>query len=416
MARTVWLALLLGGAVGVLAGLYLDAVRLTQDLLWHHADPVLPGDGRWQVVVICAAGGLLVGVLRMRHDRDSPHDLEDALLGLDEVLDDDERTPPPKASWLVRAAALGVVSLAFGASLGPEAPLILLATGFGERLARILRTTRSEAAFISSAGALAGLFGGPLAAVALPLERGRATAHASRLIGAGLVAGVAGLATMLLVIPGSVGTTYVLPDADLGSGRDLLRALGWAAAAALPATVAGVALRLLTDPVRRLAERLAPSTVLRAAAGGLVLGLCGAADGLTLFSGEHQGQELIDSAGERAALAFLALAALKVVATLACLGTGWFGGQIFPATFAGMAAALAVTSVWESAPVAAVVAAGAGATATAVLRRPLATVLVLLLFFPLGAVLALAVGAGVGALALGLLGDRVPETRPLGSH
>lgn len=143
MARTVWLALLLGGAVGVLAGLYLDAVRLTQDLLWDHADPVLPGDGRWQVVVICAAGGLLVGVLRMRHDRDSPHDLEDALLGLDEVLDDDERTPPPKASWLVRAAALGVVSLAFGASLGPEAPLILLATGFGERLARILRTTRS---------------------------------------------------------------------------------------------------------------------------------------------------------------------------------------------------------------------------------------------------------------------------------
>ena len=80
MARTVWLALLLGGAVGVLAGLYLDAVRLTQDLLWDHADPVLPGDGRWQVVVICAAGGLLVGVLRMRHDRDSPHDLEDALL------------------------------------------------------------------------------------------------------------------------------------------------------------------------------------------------------------------------------------------------------------------------------------------------------------------------------------------------
>ena len=34
------------------------------------------------------------------------------------------------------------------------------------------------------------------------------------------------------------------------------------------------------------------------------------------------------------------------------------------------------------------------------------------LVLPVGAVLALAVGAGVGALALGLLGDRVPgETR-----
>ena len=105
-----------------------------------------------------------------------------------------------------------------------------------------------------------------------------------------------------------------------------------------------------------------------------------------------------------------------MLATLACLGTGWFGGQIFPATFTGMAAALAVTSIWDSAPVAAVVAAGAGAAASAVLRRPFATVLVLLLFFPLGAALALAVGAGVGALALALLGDRVPEAEPLGGH
>ena len=411
MVRTLWLALLLGGAVGVLAGVYLEAVHLAEELIWDGTDPRLPGDGAWQVILVCTVGGLAVGALRLRHDRDSPHDLEDALLALDDSLAEDGK-PPTKASWLIRAAVLGVVSLAFGASLGPEAPLVLLATGFGDRIARILRTTRSEAAFISASGAIAGLFGGPLAAVALPLERGRAAGTSTRLIGAGLVAGLAGLVSMLLVLPGSTGTRYDLPSAEVGSGRDLLDVIGWSAVGAVPAAVAGLVLMLGTEPVRRAAERLVPSTVLRASAGGLVLGVCGAVEGLTLFSGEHQGQVLIDSAWQKAASAFLLIAVVKVVATLACLGTGWFGGQIFPSVFLGMATALAVQALWDSASVGAVVAAGAGAAASAVLRRPLATVLILLFFFPVGAVLPLAVGAGVGALASGLSPDR--RTPPRG--
>ena len=141
MARTLWLALVLGGAVGAVAGLYLDAVRLTQDLLWDGTDPrIFPGDGAWQVVLLCAAGGLVVGLVRLRHDRDTPHDLEDALTELDEVVDEADRTPPVKVTYLVRSVVLGVVSLAFGASLGPEAPLLVIATGLGDRVARILRT------------------------------------------------------------------------------------------------------------------------------------------------------------------------------------------------------------------------------------------------------------------------------------
>ncbi|HEU5038674.1 MAG TPA: chloride channel protein [Nocardioides sp.] len=415
MARTLWLALLLGGAVGVLAGVYLEAVHLTQELIWDGTDPRLPGDGAWQVVLVCAAGGLVVGALRLRHDRDTPNDLEDALLDLDEALGespDGDRKPPAKVRWLIRSAVLGVVSLAFGASLGPEAPLIALATGFGDRIARILRVTRSEAAFISASGAISGLFGGPLAAVALPLERGRASGTTVRLVGAGLVAGLAGFVTMLLVLPHQAGHRYDLPAVDPGSGRALLEAVGWSALAAVPAAVVGLLLLLGTEPVRRLAERLVPPTVLRASAGGLVLGVCGAVEGLTLFSGEHEGQDLIDSAGEKAASAFLLVALVKVVATLACLGTGWFGGQIFPSVFIGMAIGMAVSTAWDSAPLGAVVAAGAAAAATAVLRRPLATVLILLVFFPFGAALSLAVGAGVGALASGLSPDR--RTPPRG--
>lgn len=414
MARTLWLALVLGAAVGAVAGLYLEVVRLLTELLWDGTDPrVLPGDGAWQVIALCAVGGLAVGALRLRHDRDTPNDLEDALAGLDELVDDD-RKPPMKVSYLARAVLLGVVSLAFGASLGPEAPLIVLAAGLGDRVARILRTSRSEAALISASGALSGLFGGPLAAIALPLERGRDSDKKVRMIGASFVAGVAGLVSMLVVLPGS-GTQYDLPAIETSTAKELLEAVGWSALAAVPAAIAGILLLMSTEPAQRWATRLAPATVPRAVVGGLVLGVCGALDGLTLFSGEHQGQDLIDSASDTAASALLLLVLLKLVATLACLSTGWFGGQIFPSVFMGMAAALALAELWSAVPVGAAVAAGGAAAASAVLRRPLATVLILLLFFPLGALVPLAVGAGVGALAVSLLGDRAPEPHKLGA-
>lgn len=418
MRRTLWLALVLGAAVGAIAGVYLEAVRLTQELLWDGTDPRLfPGDGAWQVVALCALGGLAVGAIRVRHDRDTPHDLEDALAGLDEVVDgvaDEDRTLPIKVSYLARAVILGVVSLAFGASLGPEAPLVVLATGLGDRVARILRTSRSEAALISASGALSGLFGGPLAAIALPLERGRGSAQKVRLAGASLVAGLAGLVTMLLVVPASHERRYELPGLETDSARELLGSIGWSALGAAPATVAGLALLLATEPVRRTAARLVPATIPRAVAGGAVLGLCGVVDPLSLFSGEHQGQDLIDSAGEQAATAFLLLVVVKVVATVACLGTGWFGGQIFPAVFMGMAASMALAEAWSAVPLGAAVAAGGAAAATAVLRRPLAVVLILLFFFPFGAVIPLSVGAGVAALLVSLLGDRLPEPGRLG--
>jgi chloride channel protein, CIC family len=410
VARTVWLAVLLGAAVGVLAALYLRAIRLLTDLVWDGAEPRLPGDGAWQVVAVCAAGGALVGLIRGRHDRDTPHDLDDALGALDDVLgDQDEVKPLPKVSWLLRAAVLGVVSLAAGASLGPEAPLVVLATGLGERLARILRTTRQEAAFLSSAGAISGLFGGPLGAVVLPVERSRSSQDSVRLLGAGLVAAVSGLIAMFVVLPGEGLHRYELPDVTSASGLELLQDVGWVALTSAAASIAGVVLLLGTLPGRRLAERAVPTPVLRAALGGVVLGLCGVLDPLSLFSGEHQGQELIDSLGDKTALALAALVALKLVATLACLCTGWFGGQIFPTIFAGMTVGMVLATVFDGAPAGILVAGGAAAAGVVVLRRPLAVVLILLLFFPLGSSVGLAEGAAVGLLVVSLLGDRVPQ-------
>jgi H+/Cl- antiporter ClcA len=430
--RTYLLAALLGVPVGAAAGLYLDLVRWLRHLVWDGHEPrlaqVLPL--AVAMLVTTTVGGLVVGVVRARHDRSSPHDLDDVLLEVDAAVAADEAAvaaagnhldaprpdteagPPAPHSvrWIVRSTVLGVVSLTAGASLGPEAPLLALAMGFGQRVGRLLRLSTSEAVVISAAGALSGLFGGPLGAAVLSTEARGSGARAPRLVGPGIVAGLTGFSTMLLVLPDGGGLRYTLPEDAVGS----LSALGWGTLGAVLAALAAAVLLVSVAPARGIAERLPP--VPRATSGGLVLGLCALVQPLVLFSGEHEGQDLIDGLATWTVGALLVLVALKVVATAASMATGYFGGQIFPGSFVGMATAALVVAVLPDAPGGVLVAAGAAAGTTVLLRRPLASALIMLFFFPLTSAVPLLVGAGVGAVVVALLEDRLPAPTPVGGH
>ncbi len=437
--RTYALAAVLGIPVGAMAGVYLWLVRVLRELVWDGHDPRL---AHWlplgvALLVTTTVGGLLVGVVRSRHDRTTPHDLDDVLADVDAAVDAGEATEagrsaaraaadplgqasaeapartgavgPKSVPWIIRSVGLGIVSLTAGASLGPEAPLLALATGFGQRIGRLLRLTESEAVVISASGALSGLFGGPLGATALAIEDRASTSRSPRLVGPGIIAGLTGLAAMLLVLPDGGGLRYTVPD----DGASPLAAIGWGALAAVPAALAAALLLATIAPTRRVADRVPP--VPRATVGGLVLGLCALAQPLVLFSGEHEGQDLIDGLGTWTVGTLLVLIALKIVATATSMTTGYFGGQIFPGSFLGMAAGALVVALVPGAPPAAV-AAGAGAGTTVLLRRPLASALIMLLFFPLPAAVPLLVGAGVGAAVVSLLGDRLPAPTPIGGH
>ncbi len=437
-ARTYVLAAVLGIPVGLLAGVYLWLVRHLRALVWEGHEPRLAD---WlpfgaALLVTTVLGGLLVGLVRGRHDRDSPHDLDDVLADVDAAVEADQAggTGPADAArgataepgderegvapepagggpksvpWILRATLLGIVSLTAGASLGPEAPLLALAMGFGGRIALLLRMSSSEAVVISGVGALSGLFGGPLGAAVLSIEDRAATSRAPRLLGPGLVAGVTGFYAMLLV-PGGGVPHYALPAITSSP----LASLAWSALAAVPAALAAALLLVSVPPSRALAGRIHP--VPRAAVGGLVLGLAALVQPLVLFSGEHEAQELIDDLGSWTVGALLVLVALKVVATAASMATGYFGGQIFPGAFLGMAAAALLVALLPGAPGSVVVAAGAGAGTTVVLRRPVASALIMLFFFPLDAALPLLVGAGVGAAVVALLRERLPAPTPIG--
>ena len=102
------------------------------------------------VAAVLGAVGLLVGgqpgcLTRGARD-EGAHDLGASL----------ESTTHPSTGWaaLARLAVLGVVSLGFGAALGPEAPLIAIVTGLAANLRGVLHLARDEAVRLSVSAAL----------------------------------------------------------------------------------------------------------------------------------------------------------------------------------------------------------------------------------------------------------------------
>jgi H+/Cl- antiporter ClcA len=279
---------------------------------------------------------------------------------------------PTPLAYAPGVALAAVGTLAFGAVLGPEAPLIALGSAVGMAVTRFVRLGPRETSMLATAGsfsAISALFGGPLVAGMLLVEAG--VGMGAALLPAllpGLVAAAVGyvifvglgdwggLDTTALVVPG-------LPAYEGTRVLDLTLAL-----------VIGVAAAVLMTGVRRLATDVDGIGTRRLGMPGLMLGgglavgllalLADAAGGSpdeVLFSGQAGVPAIVaeDSAG-----VVIVVLAAKTLAYAVCLGCGFRGGPVFPAVFLGVALmALAVIAIDVSPTLAVAVGAAAGMAA-----------------------------------------------------
>ena len=415
------LVALLGAAVGAVTWVFLRAVHDLEHLVWidlPEAVPLLGDNPRLTTVLLCTLGGVLVGLVHMHRPLPT---------GLDESLEEIEGEPGDLANPdaaplsvvtartpLMPAALVAAASLAFGASLGPEAPLVVIIVGLVKRIGQILH--RSGLEEVSAAAALGGLFLGSLGPAVLMAEVGRdepSGARRSQRMAVVLLGSMAGALTFrVLPAPGGI-QPYVFPDIGATSG---VGAYGWAMAAGLLGAMAGGALRRMNHPIAAMMATAMPSVLVRASVAGLVMGLMGAVAPLVLFNGMDEAQELIDNLPQYTAAYLLLLGGWKLLATSVVLGGRFMGGEVFPAIFAGISMALALTVL--GAPTGAVAAAGAAGACTAALGRPVVSFLLLLLFFRADLIIFLAVGtvvaATVGAVLQGgaARDDSAPATAP----
>jgi chloride channel protein, CIC family len=330
---------LLGAAIGIpaalVAAVFLALVHWLEDRLWTDLpDQLGYASPPWFLVIgLPVVGAGVVVPARTLLPGDGGHR---PLAGLGGGV-----TPLRHAPGII-VAALG--TLAFGAVLGPEAPLIALGSAVGVAVTLVVRfgAGSREERVLATAGsfsAISALFGGPLVAGMLLLEGGVGLGAAAipALLPGLVAAGVGytifiglgdwgGIEASTLSVPG-------LPAYDGTHVADLLVAV----AAGVVAAVVVVAFRLLAERIDERGSRVPLPALLLG--GGLAVGLTaqladslGADSQQVLFSGQAAMPDLV---AEGSAGIVLLLVAAKGFAYAVSLGCGFRGGPVFPAIFLG---------------------------------------------------------------------------------
>ncbi len=433
------LALLLGLLSGAVVWAVLRIMSLGIDALWTWLPQTLGLSGSLPYhLVVCLCGALIIGLVQ-RQVGPLPDNLEQVMGKLKL-----QGGYPYDRLHIIAICAL--LPLIFGGALGPEAGLSGLVAGLccwaGDRLKckgdQIVAL--AEAGFAATLGVI---FHAPLFGIAMGLEpdpedpaesyRTKIVSKKTRIVI--YCFGVAGgmLAFWLLgkFLGGGSGLPRFNPEHAIG-----LSQWKWF----IPLLALGICFSLFYMLIHKitlsLGARIAEHPVVSCLIPGLCMAICGWFLPLTMFSGEHQLESLIEgygqlrsgasAAGGEASVAgapgvswvadlfgasgssgvsevvfptvgvLILTAILKLVLVNVCINFGWRGGSIFPLIFSGACVGYAFALIvgMDGAFAAAIVIASLYAYQ---MRKPVAVIMVLLLCFPVTYILPVGIAAFAAA-------------------
>ncbi len=365
-ARLLALGAVIGIPAALVAALFISAVHYLEKWLWDDLPEAIGASSPpWYLVVgLPVAGAAIVALARRFLPGDGGHRPLAGLTGGNPVL---------AAAPGIALAAIG--TLAFGAVLGPEGPLIALGSLVGLSITVFTRLETQEQRMVATAGsfaAISALFGGPvvagvmmveaavgLGAMAIPaLLPGFVAAAVGYVLFIGLDSW-GGLATQAIVVPDLpvYGTTRII---------DLVVAI-------VVGFVAALVIHIVRSGAAAIEQRTVPRLGMPVAllAGGALVGATalvarwlGADSQDVLFSGQSSIPAVI---GERSTAILLVLLVAKALGYALSLGAGFRGGPVFPAIFLGVALA-SFTINWLDVSPTLALAAGAAAGMAATTR------------------------------------------------
>jgi H+/Cl- antiporter ClcA len=405
--RSFVLAILVGLVAATAASFFMWIVDGGQELFYKKLPETfgwdqLPG---WWVLVLLLVGAAVVFVARR---------LPGATGG--SPLSGFHFTNPPSWAPGILLAALG--TLVFGASLGPEGPLIVLGSAIGAILVKrmVSDDVTKLAMLLGGMAAIGTIFGNPFVAAFMLLEfaamgalPAAALVPAFVSLGAGYVTLVGwgswtGFGVHVLSVPGLPAYPTIQPD-DLIAG--LIVALVVAVLAALARELGE---RTNALGIKRPTVVLFAAAVITALVAIVVHSVWDVPFDQILFSGQSGMAGLVT---ETSAAAVLAIVIGKLIVYGIALGGGFRGGPVFPATFIGVGFGVLASIAFTNLSVSAMAAVGISAAATVMLRLPFTSgMLAMLLIGGAGAGIApfAIMGAVVGFIIRQLL-DRLDARR-----
>lgn len=275
--------------------------------------------------------------------------------------------------------------LLIGAAIGPEAGLTGVIAGLccwvGDKLKRFYKEA-DELASIGASATLATIFRSPMFGFVEPLE-GEADKKLPK--ASKTVLYILAILSSLLCFFGLgklAGGTAGFPSISFGKIEP--QQYLWAILLVAAGTLMGF-IFILFEKLSHFLLGLVKNVVIRCVIGGIALGCIGTLLPLTMFSGEHQIEEVLEKGTSIGSAMLIIVAVAKLFLTNVCIASGLKGGHFFPVIFSGIAAGFAISMIIGIDPgfcMAVVTAALLGST----LRKPVAVTLLLLILFPVSLV------------------------------
>ena len=340
--------ILLAALVGMLGGAVVAGMSIGVDILHETFFQLSPGErlsGRltldpWLAVLVPLSGGIIFGIAseviaRWRPEREVDPIEANALHGGRMSL---------IGSMIVAAQTMW--SSGVGASVGLEAGYTQIAAGIASRIGNAFRLRRGDLRILVGCGAAAGIagaFGAPLAGAFYGFELIIGSYSPNSLAPVGIAA-LIGFLVAQHFSPAELGV--VAPDKTTIAAHDLVLA----ATLGLMAAMLGIILMRGVAICEAMFTRSRLRPTLRTAAGGLVVGLIAILSPQVMSSGHGalRVAGMLDLSFRAVALLFV----LKIVASIASLGSGFRGGLFFSSLLIGALGghllAIALTMFWPT--------------------------------------------------------------------
>jgi len=294
--------------------------------------------------------------------------------------------PPPTPVQLPGVFFAALATLAFGAVLGPEMPLILLGGGLGVLATKLARRRQVPPQAVRMLGvtgsfaAISTLLGSPITGAFLLME---ASGLGGPTLGLVLLPGLLASGVGALIFLGlgdltGLGTfALAIPNLPHFTRPDLAE-FGWAIVIGVAAAVIGPAIHRIGLFLHGYATRWTMIVLPLAGAAVAVLAIIyteatGKPASDVLFSGQDATGPLIQHAASYSVGALLLLLLCKSLAYGVSLSS-FRGGPVFPALLIGTAGGIAMSHL-PGLPLVAGVAMGLGAMSVVMLKLPLTSVL-----------------------------------------
>ncbi len=321
-------AIIIGLFCGGAAVVFRLLIAGFKDLFWGSpwiAVDLLRDQPAWRIVLVPAAGGLLVGLFAHIFSRESSgHGVPEVMLAV------------ARLNGIIRARVAltktltAAVTLASGGSAGPEGPIIQIGSAIGSFTGQLLKASRRRLrTFIGcgAAGGIAATFNAPIAGALFAVE---------------VILGEFGVSQFSPIVISSVlatlvarhyfgaGPVFAVPAYRLASSLELIP---YALLGALCGLVSFAFIRALGASEDYFDKQSKAPAWLRPAMGGLLVGLIG----LFLPHIFSDGHHVIDLAllNRLAWWLLPVLLVMKIVATSLTLGSGGSGGVFSPSLFMG---------------------------------------------------------------------------------